>query len=56
MVLLDFTTVMLATGLKAVNLRDQKRRRNVQIHARRTALLLIAMLMEIAIITVTDPF
>ena len=58
MVLRDFTTVMMATGLKAVNLRDQKRRWNVQIHARRTVLLLIRTLLHLrasAIITATEP-
>ena len=54
----DFTTVMMDTGLKAVNLRDQKRRWNVQIHARRTVLLLIRTLLHLmasAIITATKP-
>ena len=58
MVLLDFTTVMMATGLKGVNSRDQKRRWNVQVHARRTVLLLIRTLLHLrasAIITATDP-
>ena len=59
MVLRDSTTVMMATGLKAVHLRDQKRRWNVRIHAHRAALLLIPtllLLMAFAIITATEPF
>ena len=54
----DFTTVMLATGLKAVNSKDQKRRWNVQIHAQRTVLQLIRTLLHLrasAIITATEP-
>ena len=59
MVLLDFTTVMMATGLKEANFRVQKPRWNVQIRARRTALLLIRTLLHLmasAIITTTEPF
>ena len=59
MVFGDFTTVMMATGLKAVNLRDQKRTWIVQTLARRIALLLIRTLPQLrasAIITAIDPF
>ena len=48
----------MATGLKAVHFRDQKRRWIVQILARRIALLLIRTLlhqMVSAIITATEP-
>ena len=57
MVLQDLTTVMMATGLKAVNSKDQKQRWNVQIHAQTTVLLLIRTLLYLmasAIITATD--